>query len=106
MARDIEEWLGKRVRDDGIGFHFCGNDGYALRERFDESHSERPDVAGWRKARGCGFRRAVRAGARDRRARLSNRSKSIAGKLQLVGRGEDVGRLDAAMNQALAVGGD
>ena len=52
MPRDVEKRLGKRIRNDRIRLVPRLQCAWALRERFDQSHAQGPDV------RSCGQRRS------------------------------------------------
>src|SRR5437016_8918638 len=60
VTRDIEKWLGKSVGDDQVGLIPGLQDRRVLRECFDQSHAERPDVGGSGERRGRNFGSVVR----------------------------------------------
>src|SRR6266852_6880198 len=59
MTRDIKKRLGKGIGDDRVSLSSRLQCGYVLRECFDQSHAQRPDVRGRGKRRSCGFRSVV-----------------------------------------------
>lgn len=103
MARDVEERLGKSFWNGWIGLTAGRRDGRALRESFDESDAERPDIAGGGER--CGGELGSVVGVEIARwlAGFADGEDGVAGELELIGGGEDVGGLDVRVREALAV---
>jgi len=103
MTRDVEERLGKSFWNGWIGLTAGGRDGGALRESFDESDAERPDVAGGGERRGGKLGSVVGAEIATRSAGFADGEDGVGRELELIGGGEDVGGLDVRVREALAV---
>src|SRR5713226_6703195 len=74
-----------------------------LCECFDQGHTERPDVGGCGERRGSGFGSVVSLELARCFAGFTDGEQSIAGKFELIGGGENIGRFDPRMNEAIAV---
>ena len=103
MARDIEEGLRKSFGDGGIGLAAGWGNGGALRERFDESDAERPDVGGGGERGGSEFWRVIGAEIARESTGFADGANGVGGKLELIGGGENIGGLDVRVREALAV---
>src|SRR5713226_4485750 len=103
VPRDIQEGLGERIGDGGVGLASGLQDGCVLRERFHQGNAERPDVRGCREWRSSGLGSVVSIEFARQFSGFTDGEKRVAGKLELIGGGENVGGLDPRMNEANAV---
>ena len=103
VARDVEKRLRNCVRDERVGLASERQSGGVLREGLNQGHAKGPDVGSGRERRRNGFRSFVRIEFAGGFARFTDGEERVAGKLELVGSGENVGRFDARMNEALGM---
>ena len=119
MADNIQEKSWQRVRHDRFLSGGAGDSGWMLRECLDERDAERPDVARRRDDSLRDFRRIIRtrmAEARGGNALLRLRSgriqltgvfgeegNTVAGELELILDGENVGGANVSVNDAFAM---
>lgn len=103
VARDVEEGLRKRFGNGWIGLGAGERDGGALRESFDESDAEGPDVGGSGERGGGEFGSVEGAEIAIGSAGIADGANGVGGELELVGGGEDVGWFDVRVREALAV---
>src|SRR6267154_2667448 len=81
VTRDIEKRLGKGIGGDRVSLASRLQCGYVLRERFDQSHAERPHVCGRHERRRRDFRSVVNIESARRFARLADGEESVGGTL-------------------------
>src|SRR6266481_2155682 len=74
-----------------------------LRECFDQSHAERPDIGGRGKRRDGRFGSIVSVKLVRWFAGFADGGERVAGQLELIGGGKNVRRLNARMREAIAV---
>ncbi len=103
VPRDVAKRLRNCIGDERIGWASRLPGGCVLRECFDQGHTERPDVGGCGERRGSGFGSVVSLELARCFAGFTDGEQSIAGKFELIGDGENIGRFDPRMNEAIAV---
>jgi hypothetical protein len=106
VASDIEERLRKGVGDEGIGGVVKGESRDGLRERFDQSDAEGPDIGSGARGiggRGGGFGSVVKVGFALCFGRLADRKNGVARKLELIADSEKIRRLDVSVGKRFGV---
>src|SRR5580658_8213020 len=103
LPRDLEEWRRKTSGHHRLAIEPGLPLRQMLRQHFDQSRPERPNVSRRRQHSADGFRGIVRARLLGGTACFSDARYRVAGDLQMISYCQDIGGLQVAMHKTLAV---